>query len=84
MQVHEFNPFVEQQREIQTLLPHSSVLEENVVRNGWARINRRSCPMRSNLSSILSQSSKYTFQWSRKQSHVAGATDTGCGCGFDY
>ena len=26
------------------------------------------------------------FQWSRKQSHVAGATgtETSCGCGFDY
>ena len=23
-------------------------------------------------------------QWSRKQLLVAGATDTGCGCGFDY
>ena len=23
-------------------------------------------------------------QWSRKQSRVAGATDTSCGCGFDY
>ena len=41
MQVHEFNPFVEQQCEIQTLLPHSSVLvEENVVRNGWASKNK--------------------------------------------
>ena len=37
MQVHEFNPFAEQQREIQMLLPHSSVLEENATRNGWAR-----------------------------------------------
>ena len=24
------------------------------------------------------------LQWSRKQSRVAGATDTSCGCGFDY
>ena len=24
------------------------------------------------------------IQWSRKQSRVAGATDTNCGCGFDY
>ena len=24
------------------------------------------------------------LQWSRKQLRVAGATDTGCGCGFDY
>ena len=23
-------------------------------------------------------------QWSRKQSRIAGATDTNCGCGFDY
>lgn len=37
MQVHEFNPFAEQQREVQTLLPHSLVLEENATRNGWAR-----------------------------------------------
>ena len=37
VQVHEFNPFAEQQCEVQTLLPHSSVLEENEVRNGWAR-----------------------------------------------
>ena len=37
LQVHKFNPFVEQQREVQTLLPHSSVLEENATRNGWAR-----------------------------------------------
>ena len=22
--------------------------------------------------------------WSRKQSHVVGATNTSCGCGFDY
>ena len=37
VQVHEFNPFAEQQREVQTLLPHSSVLEENAMKNGWAR-----------------------------------------------
>lgn len=37
IQVHEFNTFAEQQREVQTLLPHSSVLEENATRNGWAR-----------------------------------------------
>ena len=24
------------------------------------------------------------IQWSRKQLHVAGATNTSCGCGFGY
>ena len=28
--------------------------------------------------------SSVEIQWSRKHSRVAGATDTGCGCGFDY
>ena len=37
LQVHEFSPFAEQQREVQTLLPHSSVLEGNAVKSGCAR-----------------------------------------------
>ena len=37
MQVHEFNPFAEKQHEVQTLLPHSSVLEETTERKRWAK-----------------------------------------------
>ena len=33
---------------------------------------------------LIVQSHACIHQWSRKQSRVAGATDTSCGCGFDY
>ena len=41
IQVHNFNPFEERQCEIETLLPHSSVLEENAVGTGWDRSRPR-------------------------------------------